>query len=93
MDSSPIRLFSADRACRNEDVLVRRVKLVDSRGSATTFTPRASLTRKIYRGLDVSATNIPMIQSEVVLPGKFKKRPIYEIYSRVSRDTTAKFNR
>ena len=75
MDSSPIRLFSADRACRNEDVLVRRMKLVDSRGNATTFTPRASLTGKIYRGLDVSATNIPRYNRKLYYRVNLKNDP------------------
>ena len=38
-DSSPIRMFSADRCSRSEDVLVRSVKIVDARGSAAAFSP------------------------------------------------------
>lgn len=48
-DSSPTRVFSADRSSRNEDVLVRVVKVVDSKGIAMTFTPRATLTSSTCR--------------------------------------------
>ena len=44
-DSSPLRLFSTDRSSRNEDVLVRRAKIVGSCLDTTPFTPRSALTR------------------------------------------------
>ena len=42
-DASPVRLFSADRVCVGEDVLVRLVKLVDFSGCRRISAPRATL--------------------------------------------------